>query len=359
MAGGRKRALLVLGDALDFDSYLKFVRELKAGPAKRGVFECHFSTYDDALVQERGALPKLEGADSILVFLFFPFTFWDKHIETARYRGIYGNVEFYEKFRSFWTMINHKLKEHYEGKSLAFVNHPLRISTDRDKELTKEILSEKGIPVPATVFSRDVEKILSMLDAGKKLFVKVRYGSMGKGITYLERGRWLTNFGFKKGRIISLHSDHGWTFTNVTGDTRFLKELLSKDVVVEDAIEPLLIDGEKFDLRVYVCYGKVLYVYARTNHPSAVTTNISQGAKGETARFLKKIPKTALSKAKRNAIKTLKTLDLNFGGVDIMIDRKFKEAWVIEINAFPGFPKTKKFNLSRRVLQTIIREKKN
>ena len=94
---------------------------------------------------------------------------------------------------------------------------------------------------------------------------------MGKGITYLGENRWSTNFIFRKRKILSRKSDYGWRFRNITNNKVFLKNLLKEDVTIEEAISPLLIKTRKFDLRMYVCFDKVLYTYPRSNKTDSVT----------------------------------------------------------------------------------------
>ncbi len=57
------------------------------------------ATYD---LLEKNDLPLID-SDTIVIYLFFPFTYWDKHIEKEGYNGVYGNVGFYNKFRVFWS----------------------------------------------------------------------------------------------------------------------------------------------------------------------------------------------------------------------------------------------------------------
>ena len=342
------RTLLILGDESDCDSYHKFRRQLRRHhPHKLDIV---FSSYEHL---ESDQLPVIK-TDSIIIYLFFPFEYWDKNIEHETYKGVYGNVEFYDKFRALWSGINRSLNTIYDGKKLHFINHPLRISADRDKELTKTILANAGIDVPTQIFTRSCRDLLKMVnEGGKKLFLKVRYGSMGKGITYLERGRWKTNFRFNGGRIVSMRSDHDWTFIDITDNTGFLKELLTKDIIIEEALDCPMVDGLKFDLRFYTCFDEVLYIYPRTNDPEAITTNISQGGRGRSARFLEKIPHQIIRKAERAAVKVIKIMGLDFAGVDIMISKDLKHANVMELNAFPGFPKVRRFNLSKRIIESI------
>ena len=348
-------SVLVLGDESDWDSYQKFCRQLQKHSGKLNWVT---ATYG---LLEKNKLPLIE-SDIIIIYLFFPFAYWDKHIENEGYKGVYGNVEFYDKFRVFWSDIHRTLEKVYQDKKIYFINHPLKVAIDRDKEVTKTILSENGVNVPISYYTRDYRDILRLINReSKKLFLKVRYGSMGKGITYLEKGSWRTNFRFEwfwktGGKIISPHSDYGWTFIDVTNNVKFLKEILTKDIVVEEAIDSYKLDGFIFDLRLYILYDQVLYVYPRVNEKDAVITNISQGGRAGASSLLKKLPEHIIDRAVRSAVKTIKIVGVDFAGVDVMICKDLK-VYVVELNAFPGFPKVGRFNLSKRIIQQIEAKK--
>jgi glutathione synthase/RimK-type ligase-like ATP-grasp enzyme len=313
------------------------------------------ATYD---ILEKNKLPLIE-SDTIIIYLFFPFTYWDKYIEKEGYKGVYGNVEFYNKFRSFWSEIHRTLKKVYRGKKIRFINHPLKIAIDRDKEFTKTILSENEINIPIPYYTRIYKDILKYVNMeNKKLFLKVRYGSMGKGITYLEKGNWKTNFRFKDGKIVNPRSDYSWTFVDVTDNIEFLKELLTKDIVIEEAIDAYKLDDIIFDLRLYMFYDDVLYIFPRTNKKDAITANISQGGQGRSTQFLKRFPKIVIDKVVSSGIRTIQAMDVNFAGVDVMISKDLR-VYVIELNTFPGFPKVSRFNLSKRIIQRIEDRKWN
>jgi len=114
----------------------------------------------------------------------------------------------------------------------------------------------------------------------------------------------------------------------------------------------------RVDLRVYTFFGKVIYVYPRRNRSDAVTTNISQGAKGDPG-ILKKLPRHLVKKAKKLATGVSGALGVNLLGMDIMMDRNLKDVWVIDVNFFPGLPKIRTFNISQRMIKELVKLNKN
>ncbi len=345
----KTKTLLVIGDWKDFDTFKKIYRS-------RYFFnnsKISFKSIDYFSLLKK-QLPKIKTKD-IIIFFCFPFNYWDKYIEPKNYKGVYGNKTFYTKFIKFWKKVEKIINDSYKGKKINYINNPKNLATDRDKEKTKELVRKAKVLVPKTYKTRNITTILKELNKGKKLFLKVRFGSMGKGITFLEKGRWRTNFRFRNSKIISKKSDYGWSFVDITDKKEYLKAILKEDIIIEDAIDPLLIKGRKFDLRLYIYKNKVLYTYGRTNEKDAVTTNISQGAIGEKLSFEKTLPKKQLEFTKKQAIKAIKALGLNFGGVDMMLCSDKKTAKFIEINAFPGFPRARRFNLSKFLIKELIR----
>ncbi len=348
----KTKTFLLIGDWKDFDTFKKLYRQRKSLHNTKITFKrCN---YWDIL---NAKLPKITTKE-IIIFPCFPFEYWDTHIEPKNYEGVYGNSSFYTKFKSFWKAVQHNIEATYKESKISYINNPKNLATDRDKTMTKQLVVKNGVDAPKTYKTRKLSDILKLLDKGKKLFIKVRFGSMGKGITMAEKDRIRTNFRFRKGKICCRKSDYGWTFNEIKEKKAFLKELLKEDIIVEDMIDPLLINNRKFDIRFYVYKKKVLYTYCRTNESDAVTTNISQGARGEKLSYPKKLPQKQLKLAQNNAIKSIKALGLNFGGVDIMLCSDGKNAKFIEVNTFPGFPRARRFNLSRLLYDEIIKDYK-
>ncbi len=234
------------------------------------------------------------------------------------------------------------------------MNDPLLSSLYRDKLLVMEKLSRAGVSVPSLYRTRGVKSVNRMLEAGHKFFVKPRCGSMGKGITYLQLGNWQTNFEYKNSRIRSRKSDQGWHFRDITGNREFLSKLFRKNIFMEEAIESMIIKEDRVDFRVYTFLDRVLYVYPRRNRIDAVTTNISQGGRGDPG-LLEIIPERLLKKVEREALKAAKILGLNMTGIDVIIDNDLRNVYVMDVNMFPGFPKRRTFNLARAMVKELKR----
>ena len=175
---------------------------------------------------------------------------------------------------------------------------------------------------------------------------------MGKGITYLSSLSWQTNFNFKDSKIISRRSDYGWEFRDITRHHAFLNKLIKKDILIEEAIDCLILNKKRIDLRIYTFLNKAIYIYPKANFPEKITTNISQGAKGA-PRILKLTPRQLIAKAKRLAIDTADVLNLGLAGIDVLLDRNCKDVYIVDVNAFPGFPKRKTFNLSKTIIKEL------
>ena len=347
------KALLVIGDEEDWEAYARFKAQLERGVPEG--FRYYTTNYQHIL---DGKLLDI-AEEKVIVLFFFPFEYWNENIEPPDMKGIYGTVEFLHKFNHFWELVDNRLSSFYSDKKIYFVNDPKHIAADRDKELTKRILFRQGIRIPTTIDTRDPEKMRELIASEGPFYVKVRYGSMGKGITYLRKGNWRTNFRFENCQLLNHPKDYGWDFIDVTNDFSFLKQLmaLGENITIEKEIDSFLIDDRKFDLRVYVCFGKVHYIFPRSNDPDAVIMNITQGAIGHNMEFILDDLDDQISEISKMAIASAEALKLNFAGVDILVEKGTKKPYILELNAFPGFTKPERFNISEAAIYEICSQK--
>lgn len=348
-----KRAVLAIGDIkpsigpkrLSFldRSFFNFL-DYKDLLSRRSVEQkvCDYS----ALL--KGGLPRID-SHRVKVMLFFPYRYWNKHIERKSQDGrIYGDRTYGEKFKRFFDVVDSKLKRAYKDQNLSFVNPPMSIKIDRDKKRAKLLFKKYGLPTPITYKVKCAEDIIDLVNEGRTLFLKPRFGAMGKGVTYLTRDRWYTNFLLQRRKLISRGTDYGWDFVDITGKTRILEELIKEDFILEEAIDLPTIDGRKFDLRCYVIYGEIPYLYARSIPATSIVTNWSQGGRIEGKSFLARIPKKQLMVAKMYALKAAKALGLNYTGIDLLFSRDYSQVYVLEAHSFPSYET--RFDLVRSLM---------
>jgi len=343
------KAILVIGDICDRLSFVKFKR-------KRNVFirrNINFRTVSYSTIL-KGNLPGIK-SDKIIIMLFFPLDYWNNKIENKFIKGrVYGDRKCIEMFYDYLDRIREVINNKYGNKELSYVNTFSAVKIDRDKELTKKIIRKAGMPVPRSYSTRRYRDITGLINRGKELYLKVNFGANGKGITKLEKGKWLTNFIYRSGSIISRKGDYGWRFKDITGKSGFLRKLLKKDLVIEEAINPYMIDEKKFDIRYYVVYGRVRHMIIRSAPYDSVITNITQGGSKEKKCFIKTIPGRLIKRAEKYAEKTAKALNLNLAGIDVMFSKK-GIPYVIEAQSFPEFPASR-HNLSGKLAGDIIKK---
>lgn len=340
--------VLAVGERLDYDSFLKLDRE-KDYLSSQG-FDYISTNYARLL---KGKIPTIK-TKKVIIFLFFPFVYWNRHIEYQNYKGLYGNHNFFIKFMRFWLRVDNSIRTLLSDKEIAFVNSPLLCGFCRDKLQVIDKLARARVSQPQLYKIPHLEDMQQRLIHGESFFIKPRYGSMGKGITFLSWSNWQTNFRFRNNKIINKRSDKGWRFRDITVNDAFLAQLLKRDedILIEETINSLILRGKKVDFRIYTFFNKVVYIYPRKNAPDKITTNISQGGRGD-PKLLKMLPQHLLIKAEKVAEKISRVLNLNLAGIDIMLDRNIKDVYVVDVNAFPGFPKRKTFNLARHMIKDL------
>jgi len=294
-------------------------------------------TYDDLMA---GRLPNVS-TKRVDVMLFFPYAHWNEEIECFdKDARIYGDLSFGKGFRSYFLKVDRALKRKYKANTLRYVNPPLSCIIDRDKKETHDLLKDAGVNTPAIHSVKSVSDIERIVAGGKSLYIKPRFGAMGKGITYINSKGCFTNFLFKDGKILNRPDDYNWKAAKVpiSKQKAFLPILIKRGFIFQEAIYTPVVDGRKFDMRIYVIYGNVPYLYAKSTESKNFITNWSQGGRIEKGNFLKRaLGSKNKKRAIAMAIKSARILNLNYAGVDVIFDEASNKLHVLEIQSFPGY----------------------
>jgi ribosomal protein S6--L-glutamate ligase/tetrahydromethanopterin:alpha-L-glutamate ligase len=348
------KAILVIGDLNvnrkkinpSFKEFIEHAQKLK----ERNKFELQVVNYGQLF---SGKVPAIKAA-VIKIVSFFPYTYWNRNIEIYSDGRVYGDNSFGAEFKIFFKRVKQIIAMCYHDKNIEYLNPPESCCLDRDKKLSYRLLSKSGIPIPRLfrVFSfQDIEKLL---DKGIDLYIKPRFGALGKGITYIDREKVISNFLFRKGKIISRPYDYNWRFVRIGDKRNFVNALLRKGFICEEAIRPATFRKKRFDFRIYVIFGKVVYLYAKSAPISSCVTNWSQGGKiDREKKILRTLSKERILLLKRLAKRTAAVLGLDFAGIDIIFSQNFQDAYVLEANAFPGYEKG--FDLMKCLLNSLVK----
>jgi glutathione synthase/RimK-type ligase-like ATP-grasp enzyme len=349
-----KKTLLVIGDTMmssnRYEPSLNRFFNYKSLLKKRKI-ETIFITYDDIASLR---LPDIESRQ-VYVLLFFPYNHWNDAIEVyGKDARIYGDKNFGRDYKLYLEGVNKIIKTKYKNKSLVFINPVKSCIIDRDKLRTFKLLKRAGIATPKIFNVESVKGFDRLLKERGSLYIKPRFGAMGKGITYADSSGVYTNFIFKHGKIKSRQYDYNWRPVKVSGKNRdvFVRKLISRGFVFQSAVDPLVYKGRKFDIRVYVVYKKTPYFYAKSAPLGSFTTNWSQGGRIEKGHFLKSaLSAKEIKNIKSMSLKAAKEVGLSFAGVDIIIDRHTRDINVLEIQSFPGYEKG--FDLMKSLANSI------
>lgn len=353
-----KKTLLIIGDkrtkgrTLDpsFNAFVKII-----GNSNDERLETHILSYKDVF---EGNFPEVS-SPVLNILLFFPYKYWDKNIEV--YQGdskVYVDNSFGREFRKYFEKLERTIGKKYHDKKIEYVNPPDKSILDRDKEETKKFFWHHNIPTPKSFNVKCLKDLHRLAKRGISLYIKPRFGAMGKGITYLSNDLMITNFLFQKGEIVSHPYDYHWRFHEVKDKDKdkFLKILLSRGFIFEEAIDPPIHKGRRSDFRVYCVYGKVSYYYIRSTPAVSLVTNWSQGGKIEQKRKLSQYISTAkLNQVESLARKVAKELKLNYTGVDIIFSKDYKKIYALEAHSFPGYERG--FDLMNNLARKILRSK--
>lgn len=194
------------------------------------------------------------------------------------------------------------LLEALEKTGVPMKNSPASVDISKDKTKTMLHLHQAGIPtVPGAVnFSQFFLGPLMDFIGSDEYICKLREGSMGKGVAYIN----------SRLSLISVF------------------ELLASASIVPCKVlfERFIKDAGGRDLRIIVSGGEVVGAMERQSNGFDFRANIWGGGKGREYKPSKKM--------KDMAIKSAKALGLDYAGVDMIIDKN--KPMVVEVNSNPG-----------------------
>lgn len=218
----------------------------------------------------------------------------------------------------------------------VILNPPATIAELFDKRKTSALYAEHGLRVPPAFAAQNLEE-LRALAAARNLYLKLSCGSSASG---------LANYHRSSPRAEAASREYLMTTIELEGDKffnsllvrrvdrpreveRIVNFILNEGAQVEASIPKARIDNYYFDLRVLVVDNSPAFTVMRqSRHP--ITNLHLGGRRGE----LSRLPPEALEDAHRAAVSAAALHEAQHVGVDVLLDAKDLQPYVLEANAF-------------------------
>ncbi|MCR9259612.1 MAG: 30S ribosomal protein S6--L-glutamate ligase [Pseudomonadaceae bacterium] len=187
----------------------------------------------------------------------------------------------------------------FEVMGVYCVNESVAITRSRDKLRSLQLLSRRGVGIPATAFANSPDDIKGLIRevGGPPLVIKLLEGTQGIGVVLAET------------RNAAQSVIQGFMG-------------LSADILVQEFIK----EAGGSDIRCFVVGGKVIAAMQRTAPEGEFRSNLHRGGSAKVVR---------LSPAeRRTAVNAAKIMGLNVCGVDLL--RSERGPLIMEVNSSPG-----------------------
>ena len=241
-----------------------------------------------------------------------------------------------------YALLNQAYKETLQRLSemslpddVCFLNTPDALLRALDKKETKEVLMDKGLKVtPMLPSPRSFDELRQLLaDCGRGCFLKPRYGSGAGGIMAIRyqpnRNKWVVYTTLRQVDGV-IHNTKRINRLSVEKEIIPLAEaVIQTEAILEEWIPKAQLQGENYDLRVVCRESEIDYIVVRCSKGSI--TNLHLNNKAHWWNEL------SLSEEVRQQIyfqcqEAVQSLDLQYAGVDVLIERGTDIPYIIEVN---------------------------
>lgn len=241
-----------------------------------------------------------------------------------------------------YALLNRAYKETLQRLSemslpddVYFLNTPDALLRALDKKETKEVLMDKGLKVtPMLPFPQSFDELRQLLaDCGRGCFLKPRYGSGAGGIMAIRyqpnRNKWVVYTTLRQVDGV-IHNTKRINRLSVEQEIIPLAEaVIQTEAILEEWIPKAQLQGENYDLRVVCRESEIDYIVVRCSKGSI--TNLHLNNKAHWWNEL------SLSEEVRQQIyfqcqEAVQSLDLQYAGVDVLIERGTDIPYIIEVN---------------------------
>lgn len=219
-----------------------------------------------------------------------------------------------------------------------FLNHPSALVTLLDKYQCKEVLRQHGLFVTDCLTShlQSMEELIALMEKRRvtSVFLKPIHYSGAAGVVALRRnpatGEFIaiTSSAVRQGQLYN--TKHLYRMTKWEEIRELLDCLLPLGLMVERWVPKDTINGMSYDLRVVVQFGKVIHIVVRQS--KGPITNLHLNNCAGTVEVLS-LSRQRMEAIEELCVKAVGLFDgLAYAGVDVLLNKKSKQPYIIEMN---------------------------
>ena len=241
-----------------------------------------------------------------------------------------------------YALLNQAYKETLQRLSemslpddVCFLNTPDALLRALDKKETKEVLMDKGLKVtPMLPSPQSFDELRQLLaDCGRGCFLKPRYGSGAGGIMAIRyqpnRNKWVVYTTLRQVDGV-IHNTKRINRLSVEKEIIPLAEaVIQTGAILEEWIPKAQLQGENYDLRVVCRESEIDYIVVRCSKGSITNLHLNNKAHWWNELSLPEVVRQQIYFQCQEAVQSL---DLQYAGVDVLIERGTDIPYIIEVN---------------------------
>ena len=228
-----------------------------------------------------------------------------------------------------------RLGEMRLSDDVCFLNTPHALLRALDKKETKQVLMDRGLKVtPMLPSPRSFDELRELLTGcGRGCFLKPRYGSGAGGIMAVRyqpnRNKWVVYTTLQQVDGV-IHNTKRINRLSTEKEMIPLAEaVMQTEAILEEWIPKEQLQGENYDLRVVCRESEIDYIVVRCSKGSITNLHLNNKAHWWNELSLPEVVRQQIYFQCQEAVQSL---DLQYAGVDVLIERGTDIPYIIEVN---------------------------
>ena len=228
-----------------------------------------------------------------------------------------------------------RLGEMRLSDDVYFLNTPHALLRALDKKETKQVLMDRGLKVtPMLPSPRSFDELRELLTGcGRGCFLKPRYGSGAGGVMAIRyqpnRNKWVVYTTLQQVDGVIHNTKRIHRLSTEKEMIPLAEAVMQTEAILEEWIPKEQLEGENYDLRVVCRESEIDYIVVRCSKGSITNLHLNNKAHWWNELSLPEVVRQQIYFQCQEAVQSL---DLQYAGVDVLIERGTDIPYIIEVN---------------------------